>query len=70
MILVLVQARARHCALETCGVKKMQAPLLGLAKSIYYYSKEKFCLGYSWGLKGETDLSNHICFLKLTAIYL
>ena len=36
MILVLVQARARHCALETCGVKKMQAPLLGLAKSIYY----------------------------------
>ena len=36
MILVLVQARARRCALETCGEKKMQAPLLGLAKSIYY----------------------------------
>ena len=30
------------CALETCGEKKMQAPLLGLAKSIYY------CL---WGMK-------------------
>ena len=36
MIQVLVQARARRCALETCGEKKMQAPLLGLAKSIYY----------------------------------
>ena len=31
---VLVLAGARCCALETCG-KKMQAPLLGLAKSIY-----------------------------------
>ena len=28
-------ARARRCTLETCG-KKMRAPLLGLAKSIYY----------------------------------
>ena len=34
--LVLVLAGARRCALETCGKKKMQAPLLGLAKSIYY----------------------------------
>ena len=32
---VLVLAWARCCALETCG-KKMRAPLLGLAKSIYY----------------------------------
>ena len=30
----LVLAGARRCALETCG-KKMRAPLLGLAKSIY-----------------------------------
>ena len=27
---------ARRCALETCGKKKIRAPLLGLAKSIYY----------------------------------
>ena len=33
---VLVLAGARHCDLETCRKKKMQAPLLGLAKSIYY----------------------------------
>ena len=33
---VLVLARARCCALEMCRKKKMQAPLLGLAKSIYY----------------------------------
>ena len=26
---------ARRCALKTCG-KKMRAPLLGLAKSVYY----------------------------------
>ena len=32
---VLVLAGARRCALETCGKKKMRAPLLGLAKSIY-----------------------------------
>ena len=32
---VLVLAGTRRCALETCG-KKMRAPLLGLAKSIYY----------------------------------
>ena len=32
---VLVLAGAKRCALETCG-KKMRAPLLGLAKSIYY----------------------------------
>ena len=32
----LVLARTRHCALATCG-KKMRAPLLGSAKSIYYY---------------------------------
>ena len=38
-------------ALETCGKKKMRAPLLGLAKSICY-CKEKFCLGLSWELKG------------------
>ena len=31
---VLVLAGARRCALETCGKKKMRAPLLGLAKSI------------------------------------
>ena len=31
---VLVLAGARRCALETCR-KKMRAPLLGLAKSIY-----------------------------------
>ena len=34
---VLVLAGARRYALETCGKKKMRAPLLGLAKSIYYY---------------------------------
>ena len=33
---VLILAGARHCALETCRKKKMQAPFLGLAKSIYY----------------------------------
>ena len=33
-IRVLILAGARRCALETCG-KKMRAPLLGLAKSIY-----------------------------------
>ena len=32
---VLVLAGTRRCALETCG-KKKRAPLLGLAKSIYY----------------------------------
>ena len=32
---VLVLAGARYCALETYG-KKIRAPLLGLAKSIYY----------------------------------
>ena len=32
---VLILAGARHCALETCE-KKMRAPFLGLAKSIYY----------------------------------
>ena len=26
---------ARRCVLETCGKKRMRAPLLGLAKSIY-----------------------------------
>ena len=33
---VLVLAGTRRCALETCGKKKKRAPLLGLAKSIYY----------------------------------
>ena len=32
---VLVLAEARRCALETYGEKKIRAPLLGLAKSIY-----------------------------------
>ena len=32
---VLVLAGAKRCALEACG-KKMRAPLLGWAKSIYY----------------------------------
>ena len=36
MTQVLVLAGARRCALETCRKKKMQAPLLGSAKSIYY----------------------------------
>ena len=31
----LVLAGARHCALETCGKKKMRALLSGFAKSIY-----------------------------------
>ena len=35
---VLILARTKRCALETCGEKKMQAPLLRLAKSIYYSS--------------------------------
>ena len=49
---VLVLAGASHCAFKMCGKKKkMQAPLLGLAKYIYY-CKKKFCLGYSWELKG------------------
>ena len=38
---VLVLARARCCALETCGEKKMRALLLGLAKSIYYLARER-----------------------------
>ena len=33
--LVLVEARC--CVLKTCREKKMQAPLLSLAKSIYYF---------------------------------
>ena len=33
----LVLVEARHCVLETCREKKMQAPLLSLAKSIYYF---------------------------------
>ena len=33
---VLVLAGTRRCALETYRKKKMRAPLLGLAKSIYY----------------------------------
>ena len=37
MTWVLVLAGARRCALEMCGKKKMWAPLLGLAKSIYYW---------------------------------
>ena len=36
MTQVLVLARARRCAVETCREKKMWALLLGLAKSIYY----------------------------------
>ena len=36
MTQVLVLVKARHCALETCRKKKVRAPLLGLAKSIYY----------------------------------
>ena len=32
---VLVLAGARRCALETCGKKKLRAPLLGLDKSKY-----------------------------------
>ena len=35
---VLVLAGARCCAFEMCGEKKMQALLLGLAKSIYYHN--------------------------------
>ena len=52
MTQVLVLAGARCCALETCG-KKMQAPLLGLAKSIYY---EKIMIIMSNTL--------HMCFIK------
>ena len=37
MTWVLVLAGARRCALEMCGKKIMWAPLLGLAKSIYYW---------------------------------
>ena len=33
----LVLVKARRCVLETCRKKKMQAPLLSLAKSIYYF---------------------------------
>ena len=33
----LVLVEARRCVLETCREKKMQAPLLSLAKSIYYF---------------------------------
>ena len=37
MTQVLVLAGAKRCALKTCAKKKkMQALLLGLAKSIYY----------------------------------
>ena len=36
---VLVLAGARCCALETCGKKKMWAPLLGLVKSICYLNQ-------------------------------
>ena len=38
MTQVLVLAGARLCALETSrGKKKLRTPLLGLAKSIYYF---------------------------------
>ena len=47
---VLVLVGARRCALETCG-KKMRAPLLGLAKSIYYFTYNSLTpthiMGYS-----------------------
>ena len=39
MTQVLVMAGARCCALETCGKKKLQAPLLGLVKSICYLNQ-------------------------------
>ena len=43
---VLVLAVARRCALRTCG-EKMQAPLLGLAKSIYYHSQHRRVFSFS-----------------------
>ena len=47
MTWVLVLAGARCCALELCREKKMQALLLGLAKSIYwsYIAHFYFLLG-------------------------
>ena len=45
---VLVLAGARRCALETYGKKIMWAPLLGLAKSIYYYDSPRD-LALNWG---------------------
>ena len=38
---VLILAGARRCALETCG-EKMRAPLLGLAKSVYYMGARRY----------------------------
>ena len=35
---VLVLARARRCALETCGKNKIRAPLLGLANLYIMYT--------------------------------
>ena len=52
MTQVLVLAGARCCAPETFG-KKMEAPLLGLAKFIYY---EKIMIIMSNTL--------HMCFIK------
>ena len=44
---VLVLAGARRCALETCRGKKMRAPLLGLAKSIYYQFRNGYLKGFT-----------------------
>ena len=47
---VLVLAGARRCALETCEKKNMWAPLLGLAKSIYYIT---YHLQSNWNTRKE-----------------
>ena len=55
---VLVLAGARRCALESCGNKKMRAPLLGLAKSIYYYYVTDLFGVTCFKIKG--NLENHL----------
>ena len=47
---VLVLAGARRCALETCEKKNMWAPLLGLARSIYYIA---YYLQSNWNTRRE-----------------
>ena len=65
MTQVLVLARAKRCALEMCRKKKMRAPLLGLAKSIYYMSLTGiFWSPYLWAALHFIQL---YCFIYTSA---
>ena len=67
MTWVLVLAGARRCALEMCGKKIMWAPLLGLAKSIYYWCLLKIYIQESH-IQSESSHLLH-SFLNDTVLY-